>query len=252
MSRDEYARRSAGGIWTRRELLRAAAGGALWVTAPLQLLGCGAGRDAPDASAPPSLGGGDPALAPTAGARSPALEPGRDPRSLECSPTHDNIEGPYYRPGTPERDHLATPGMKGTPLIVRGRVTAADCAEGLGGAVLDVWQADADGHYDNDGSMPLAPDRYLLRGTLRSDASGAYAFRTIVPGRYMNGAAYRPAHIHVKLRAAGHRPLTTQLYFPDDPYNQRDPFIHRSLIMAVERGDGGQSARFDFALAPLS
>ncbi|MDF2695105.1 MAG: Dioxygenase [Labilithrix sp.] len=27
-------------------------------------------------------------------------------------------------------------------------------------------------------------------------------------------------HIHVKLRAAAHALLATQLYFPDDPYNE--------------------------------
>ena len=58
----------------------------------------------------------------------------------------------------------------------------------------------------------------------------------MLPGRYLNGAQYRPAHVHVKVSAAGHVPLTTQLYFPDDPYNAIDPFIKNKQIVFM--GDG--------------
>src|ERR1700674_707485 len=40
----------------------------------------------------------------------------------ECDMTEDNIEGPFYKAGAPERSALAEPGMKGTPLTVTGRV----------------------------------------------------------------------------------------------------------------------------------
>jgi protocatechuate 3,4-dioxygenase beta subunit len=87
-----------------------------------------------------------------------------------------------------------------------------------------------------------------LRGKLRADASGAFRVRTIVPGRYLNGAQYRPAHVHVKVSAPGFLPLTTQLYFPGDPYNAVDPFIVRSLIMRVADEGGLKRASFDFVL----
>jgi protocatechuate 3,4-dioxygenase beta subunit len=90
----------------------------------------------------------------------------------------------------------------------------------------------------------------ILRGKLRTEADGRYHVRTVLPGRYLNGAQYRPSHIHVKLRAPGFTELTTQLYFPGDPYNDVDPFIHRSLIMGVEQASSGLKARFDFALRP--
>ena len=103
------------------------------------------------------------------------------------------------------------------------------CERGLAGVELDVWHATHDGHYDNDGTLKVPG--YLLRGRLRTDAEGRYRLRTIIPGRYLNGRQYRPAHVHVKVRASGFAPLTTQLYFPGDPYNDIDPFIHRSLII---------------------
>jgi catechol 1,2-dioxygenase len=89
-----------------------------------------------------------------------------------------------------------------------------------------------------------------LRGKVRADARGDFSFATVLPGHYLNGRVYRPAHIHVKVSAPGHAPLTTQLYFPDDPYNAADPFIERSLIMDVARTSGALAARYDFVLRP--
>ena len=163
-----------------------------------------------------------------------------------CATTHDNIEGPYYRTGAPERWDLTTPGMKGTPLDIEGRVLAADCTTPLRDTELDIWQANDEGHYDNDGSMKGVG--MLLRGRVRTDGDGRYRVKSILPGRYLNGRQYRPAHVHVKLRAKDHQALTTQLYFPDDPFNEIDPFIHQSLVMDVKKTDGALKARFDFVL----
>ena len=59
---------------------------------------------------------------------------------------------------------------------------------------------------------------------------------------------YRPAHVHVKVSAPGFLPLTTQLYFPGDPYNAVDPVIVRSLSMRVADEGGLKRASFDFVL----
>lgn len=166
-----------------------------------------------------------------------------------CLVTEANIEGPYYRPGAPVTSDLAGATIRGVPLHISGRVLSQDCRSPLSQVTLDVWQADSDGHYDNDGSFGRGNTPLRLRGRLLTAADGSFSVRSILPGRYLNGATYRPAHVHVKLSAAGHRPLTTQLYFPDDPYNDGDPFIHRSLIMqTVTRADLVQ-ARYDFVLA---
>lgn len=170
-----------------------------------------------------------------------------------CAPgvaTAPNIEGPYYRADAPFRSDLVGPGVVGAPLLLSGRVLSLDCRGPIAGAVLDVWQANGDGHYDNDGSSPGGAMR--LRGKLRSDGKGAFSARTVVPGRYLNGNRYRPSHVHVKVSAPGHAPLTTQLYFPDDPYNDGDPFIDRSLIVDLARMKGDAAAHFDFVLTPLA
>jgi catechol 1,2-dioxygenase len=71
----------------------------------------------------------------------------------------------------------------------------------------------------------------------------------VVPGRYLNGREYRPAHIHIKVAAPGFAPLTTQLYFPGDPYNARDPFFLPGLLVTAKTTrDGGLDARYRFAL----
>jgi protocatechuate 3,4-dioxygenase beta subunit len=87
---------------------------------------------------------------------------------------------------------------------------------------------------------------------MATDSAGAYSFHSLVPGFYLNGPTYRPAHIHVKLWVAGAELLTTQLYFRDDPYNATDAFIEPGLIMdySVDSG-GGRVAEFDFVL-PVS
>ncbi|MEJ7598807.1 MAG: hypothetical protein WKG01_12945 [Kofleriaceae bacterium] len=161
------------------------------------------------------------------------------PVASGCEPTADNIEGPFYKAGAPSRATLAGPGATGERLVLAGRVASTACAP-LAGAVLDIWQADARGGYDNDG--------WGLRGTLTTDAQGRWQVKTIVPGRYLNGRRYRPMHVHVKLRARGYQELTTQLYFADDEYLEGDPFVVPSLVMPHRREGGVRRARFDFVL----
>jgi protocatechuate 3,4-dioxygenase beta subunit len=56
----------------------------------------------------------------------------------------------------------------------------------------------------------------------------------------------RARHIHVKVQPAGGRLLTTQLYFPNEPENQRDGLFRTDLVMRMaERGEGA----FDFVVA---
>lgn len=232
---------------------------ALWLSAGL-VVACADRKSGPDASAPASPGSAPgspppPGSPPGAAANAPygvptqRLDPGATDGGAtpSCIETHKNIEGPYYRAGAPERTSLLEPGMVGSPIDIQGRVTGLDCSRGLAGVELDIWHATSDGHYDNDGTMRLG-QRYLLRGRLRTDAEGRYRVSTILPGRYLNGPQYRPAHVHVKVRASGFNELTTQLYFPGDPYNDIDPFIHRSLVMGMEKSVGKMIGHFDFVL----
>lgn len=168
--------------------------------------------------------------------------------------TEDNILGPYHRKHAPYRAKV-TPALEpGETLVVRGRVWGIDSRKPLAGAVLEVWQANAAGRYDNDDpSSPPRPGVFLNRARMITDETGYYEFETIKPGRYKIGPeAWRPAHIHYMVLAAGYQTLVTQLYFKDDPYNKSDDFIKESLIINPEvltlPGGKVQLGTFDIVL----
>lgn len=129
-----------------------------------------------------------------------------------CSPTEPDVKGPFYLPGAPQRTVLAAPEEPGERILIRGRTLAADCQAPLAGALLDVWQADAKGHYHDENK------NYRLRGRMKTNDQGVYEFSSIRPGRYQLEGGFRPAHIHFTVSHPDCEPLTTQLYFKGDPY----------------------------------
>lgn len=165
-----------------------------------------------------------------------------------CEETEDNILGPFYRPGAPMRDVLAD-ASDGEVLIISGLVSGlsrAGACVPLEGALLDVWQADADGAYDNTSAA------FRFRGQLRTGAQGFYELQTILPGRYLNGPEFRPRHIHFRISAPGHRLLTTQLYFADDPFLASDPFVHPKLVVPLQPAfDADHRAYWDIVLGAV-
>jgi catechol 1,2-dioxygenase len=128
-----------------------------------------------------------------------------------CPVTASDVEGPYYVAGAPWTNVLVAATEPGERLLLSGTVRSSDCSP-LAGAVLDVWQADAEGEYDE------SPGSWRLRGRQRADDAGRWSLETVIPGRYLQASGYRPAHIHFKVSADGAAPLTTQLYFAGDPY----------------------------------
>jgi catechol 1,2-dioxygenase len=162
---------------------------------------------------------------------------GLAPQEKRLAPTEDNIEGPFYRKGAPFRNRLAG-GLKGAPLKIAGKVLSPEGTP-LRDAVVDVWQADREGAYDT------TSDAFVLRGRIRADVNGLYAYETVMPGQYDLGEAKRPAHVHYKVSADGHAPLTTQLYFKGDPWLARDPFVRKSLVIELKESSG----TFDIVLS---
>jgi protocatechuate 3,4-dioxygenase beta subunit len=150
-------------------------------------------------------------------------------------PTLRQTDGPYFKPKSPQRADLREPGMEGRLLDVSGVVVSRACKP-VAHALIDVWQADDTGRYDNEG--------FRLRGHLLTDEAGRYTLRTIVPGAYEG----RTRHIHVKVQAPGRPLLTTQIYFPDEPRNRTDGLYRRALTMRVARADDRMLGRFDFVL----
>lgn len=151
-------------------------------------------------------------------------------------PTLSQTEGPFYKPRSPQRSDLREPGSQGKVIALTGFVLDRDCRP-IGRAVVDLWHADERGDYDNSG--------FRYRGHVFTGADGRFRFLTIMPARYTG----RTRHFHVKVQAPGKRLLTTQLYFPNEPGNARDPIFRRELVMAMAQAEGGASGRFDFVLA---
>lgn len=192
--------------------------------------------------------------------------------------TAHNVEGPFYRPGAPwlsDPARLASHDEDGDVLWVSGQVQSARGGGPVPNAMLDVWQANARGRYENED--PAQAD-YTLRGRLRADDRGRYRFRTVAPAAYevdqggpvgrmlrtMGRHAWRPAHIHLKVEGEGYEPLTTMLFVPGDRWLASDAIgaVKAPLVMTVTKhtradavqpdGSRGpfQAAQYDFVLVP--
>ena len=215
---------------TRRQLQRLA----MALPAPLALAvlsgrtaGIVAAQDDDDATPGASPApDGTPTLAPT-------------PECLDdddLAETLEQTEGPYFTPDSPERTSLIEDDMAGTRLLLTGYVYASGC-EPVPDALIEFWQADDAGEYDNVG--------YNLRGHQFTGEDGEYSLETILPGLYPG----RTRHIHVKVQAPDQPVITTQLYFPDEPENDRDGIFDPSLVIDVEDSDDGQLGFFIFVVA---
>ncbi len=135
----------------------------------------------------------------------------------QCQTSADAM-GPFYRAGAPLRADMRLAGDLGAPLNVQGIVYSDDCITPLSGALVEVWQADGTGAYDN-GSADF---RY--RASLDSGENGGYAFSTNVPGKYLTGSQFRPSHIHFRVSADGHQTLVSQVYYENDTDISADPW----------------------------
>lgn len=155
---------------------------------------------------------------------SPLLAPARDffdfKKNIDaCSITTKDYygEGPYgptkySTVNVPFTNKLARASEPGTRLKIRGTAYKNDCITPVSGVYLELWHANDSGLYD----VNIDPNYRNLRGKILTDAQGRYSFDTILPGKYLNGSSYRPAHIHFLIR---HENINyfTQLYFAGDP-----------------------------------
>lgn len=193
-----------------------------------------------------------------------------DPRATPAT-----VLGPFHIEGSPHLDYGANmaDGVGGIPLYVTG--TIRDLTGGaVGGAVLDVWQADPHGIYEGQ----LGTEEPRLRAKYTSRSSGFYCVRTVAPLGYsipLDGPVgelishtgishYRPAHIHFLITAAGHETLITHLFEKGGRYLDADVVFGTKgdLVVEFERHqpgptpDGGRSevpwllAHYDFVLQP--
>ena len=154
-----------------------------------------------------------------------ANTPGTSPTTVSCDAsagaTPALTEGPYFKAGSPEQANLFQDGMSGVKLTLTGYVLDTNC-QPVANALLDFWQANAQGQYDNSG--------YTLRGHQLTDANGRYQLVTVVPGLYPG----RTEHIHVKVQPPNGSVLTTQLFFPGVTQNDQDGIYNARLLIQVQ------------------
>jgi protocatechuate 3,4-dioxygenase beta subunit len=150
-------------------------------------------------------------------------------------PTPEGGEGPFYIPRSPERSDLIETSSNARIVELQGLVLSRSCRP-VANALLDLWQADEHGVYDNLG--------FRYRAHIFSDEQGNYRFRTVLPGLYET----RTRHFHMKVLAPKSSVLTTQLYFPDEQRNRYDLAYMPELLMRVSEKPHVLTTRFDFVL----
>src|SRR5262245_46339239 len=191
--------------------------------------------------------------------------------------TEATVLGPFFAHGAKEYgyggDLREGATMKGEDVWVTGKVTSID-GKPIPGAILDIWQAKADGIYDlqTDGE-------FELRGRVRANDRGEYAFKSYKPKFYsipMDGPVggfvsqtsnnhMRPAHMHAIVSAPGYQQVITHVFVDGDPYLDGDAVfaVKNSLIGKYRKmGDaeakkaglpaGSLKVEFDFKLSPES
>jgi len=146
-------------------------------------------------------------------------------------PTPSETQGPFY-PVHEQRDkdddlthfngHAAS--ARGQHIIVHGQVLDI-VGNPIAGALLDIWQADANGRYRHplDRNSARLDPNFQGWAMMSSDHDGSFQFKTVMPGAYPADKNWtRPPHIHFKISKQGYRALTTQMYFPDEKLNDAD------------------------------
>ena len=121
------------------------------------------------------------------------------------------------------------PRAQGPRILVRGRVVDQDRVP-IGGALVEVWHANASGKYlheDDAFDAPLDPN-FPGSGRLLTDQDGVFELRTIKPGPYrVSPGSWRAPHIHFSVVGPSWMDrMITQMHFPDDPLNQFDMILN--------------------------
>src|SRR5213080_1167542 len=60
------------------------------------------------------------------------------------------MDGPYFKPGSPQRADLVEPDSNGRLIELDGQVLTRSCRP-MARALVDLWHADERGEYDNAG-----------------------------------------------------------------------------------------------------
>ena len=156
-------------------------------------------------------------------------------KALALMPTPDETEGPFY-PVQDQQDRDADlTQIEGHAVVAQGRhIVVSGRVQDIAGhpvakAVLDIWQADANGRYRHprDPNPAKADENFQGWAIISSDENGLFRFKTVMPGVYpASGNWIRPPHIHFKISKPGYRTLTTQMYFSGQELNSSDLLLN--------------------------
>ena len=138
--------------------------------------------------------------------------------------TPAQMQGPFFKPQSPERLNLVEPKMNAPRMRITGLVVDTACKP-ISGALLDFWQCDERGQYDTQG--------FSLRGHQYANSKGEFFLETLIPGSYPG----RTPHLHVKVQRKGGQVLTTQLYLPNQAANAQDFLFDPSLSLVPKGPD---------------
>ena len=158
---------------------------------------------------------------------------------MAFTPTPSQTVGPYLHLGLTDRRSvpcLAGEGVKGERVRLTCRVLDGDNVP-VPDAMIELWQADADGHYnhpEDPGSKKVDP-AFRGFGRMPTGEDGACSFETIKPGQVLGpGGNLQAPHINVSVLGRGLlKRLSTRIYFAGDPSNGTDPIL--ALVPARRR-----------------
>lgn len=173
------------------------------------------------------------------------------PALLERTPNMDL--GPFYpvvKPGDQDRDLTRVKGRNGRAsgqvLLLTGQVRTKE-GRPIAGALLEIWQADANGRYGHPSEdTKLATGKldpfFQHYGRQTTDADGRYSFLTVHPAAYPggmgpDGVIMRAPHIHFDVTGKRQRTVTA-MYLPGTSAKilEQDPVLHRDLYVGVMPG----------------
>ena len=150
--------------------------------------------------------------------------PGLFAETLTSTPRQ--TEGPFYPDKLPldtDNDLLilnnAATHALGEVTYLSGRILDAR-GEPIRGALVEIWQCDANGAYlhTRSGNAAKRDGNFQGFGRFITGSTGEYLFRTIKPVPYPG----RTPHIHLKVRRGGKDLLTTQCYVKGHEGNEKD------------------------------
>lgn len=170
---------------------------------------------------------------------------------MDSRTTASQTAGPFFHVGLAwlTGEALAGPGVSGERVTIEGRILDGD-GKPVPDAMVEVWQADAQGKYAHPEDQQDKPGERGFRGFGRvaTDDNGAFRFTTIKPGRVPGpGGPLQAPHLVVAVFMRGLlKHLVTRIYFPEEAGNADDPILNlveparRATLIAKKMvgGDG--------------